>query len=227
MTVTLGPSIAPNSYSVNVSGTSGALTHSASVTVTVQATIDGTISVINGDQALGCIDNSGVAGALNSKLSAAEADINAGNIQQAINTLMALLNQLQAQRGKHIKTTCTDSNGNNFDPDAVLMADVNALLASLGANVSADPILGSVVSKSGIGLSGVTVKLLNSKNSIVGTTTTDVTGFYYFSATDGLTQGANYSGKVTVPKGYKNSTPSSQAFTWKAAMILLNNFVLN
>lgn len=226
LTVSLGPSVTAGSYTVSETGTSGTLTHSTSVTVNVQATIAGTINVIGADQALGCIDNSGISSALNSKLAAAQADITAGKIQEAVNTLEALLNQLQAQAGKHIKTSCKDSSGNTFNPDAVLIADVKALLASLGVTV-ADPIVGNVLNASGAGILGLTVNILNSKNANVATAATDVTGFYYFPATGGLTPGASYTVKVTVPKGYKNSTPSSQSFTWKAVAVIPNNFVLN
>jgi hypothetical protein len=48
----------------------------------------------------------------------------------ASSTLNALLNQLGSQAGKHIHTSCT-YNGVSFNPDAVLVTDVRALLASL------------------------------------------------------------------------------------------------
>jgi hypothetical protein len=97
----------------------------------VNPSSDGISQVIATDQALGCIDNSGISNALTSKLHSAQQLINAGKIQEAINTLTALLHQLEAQAGKHITTTCTDSNGNQFDPVQVLIDDVKALLASL------------------------------------------------------------------------------------------------
>ena len=227
LTVQLQPSVTSGTYSVTVNGTSGSLTHSTTVMVNVQPTIDGTITVIGTDQALGCIDNSGISGALQSKLNAAQADIAAGKIQEAINTLKALLNQLQAQAGKHISTSCKDGSGNTFNPDAVLIADVQGILSSLGVTVSADPVIGNVVNSSGVGLSGFTVNVLNSKNATVISAVTDVTGFYYFPATSTLVSGTNYSVKVSVPKGYRNSTPSSQSFTWKKASITLSNFVVN
>jgi uncharacterized repeat protein (TIGR01451 family) len=227
LTINLEPSVAPGTYSVTVIGTSGALTHSTTVTANVQATIDGTITVISTDQALGCIDNSGISGALQSKLNAAKADIAAGKIQEAINTLKALLNQLQAQAGKHISTSCKDGSGNTFNPDAVLIADAKAILASLGVNVAADPIMGSVVNSSGAGISGLTVNLLSPSKSIISSATTDVTGFFYFPATGGLAAGATYTNKVAIVKPYKNTMPSSQSFTWKASTVSLKNFVIN
>lgn len=79
----------------------------------------------------------------------------------------------------------------------------------------------------GAGVPGLTVNLLNSKNVIVATTTTDVTGFYYFPATTGLTLGANYNVKMSVPKTIKSSSPNAQSFGWKATAVSLNQFVLN
>ena len=96
-----------------------------------------------------------------------QAEIAAGRVQAAINTLSALLNQLQAQAGKHISSSCKDGNGNAFNPDAVLIADVKAILGSLGVNVAADPIMGSVVNSSGVGISGLTVNLLNSTRVVL------------------------------------------------------------
>jgi len=226
LTVNIGPSVTAGTYGFNVVGTSGTLTHSAHVSVIVAVTTGSVGQVIGTDLALGCIANQGISNSLTSKLTAAQNYINAGDIQDAINTLTALLNELQAQAGKRISTTCTDSNGDTFNAAQVLIADVEALLASLGA-APADPILGNVVNGSGTGVSGVTVKILSSAKNIVATATTDVTGFYYFAATGGLTPGASYSVKVSVPKGYKSSTPASYSVTWKALEVILNNFVLN
>jgi hypothetical protein len=212
---------------VTVSGNYGSDTNftgsSGSLDVPVTVTAGGITNIVNEELGLGCIDSQGVAGALNTKLATAQADITAGKIQQAINTLTALLNQLRAQQGKHIKTTCTDSNGNTLD----LIALVKAVLASLGVTINADPILGNILNKSGMGLTGMIVNVLNPKNVAVISTTTDITGFYYFAATQGLVPGTNYTVKVAVPKTYKSSTPSSQGFTWRSAAVALNNFVLN
>ena len=93
--------------------------------------------------------------------------------------------------------------------------------------MKADPILGSVLNSTLLGISGATVNLLNSTKAVVATATTDVTGFYYFAATDGLTSGKTSTVKVTPPSGYKSSTPSARSFTWKGIGIALGNFVLN
>ena len=77
-----------------------------------------------------CIDNSGIASALDDKLATAQAEIGAGQTQYAIATMNALLNQLRSQVGKHVSTTCV-YNGQSFNPDAVLITDVQWLQASL------------------------------------------------------------------------------------------------
>ena len=225
--VSAGPAVVAGSYTLNVVGTSGSLTHSRSLSVTVQATPDSVTQVIGADQALGCIDNQGIGNSLTSKLAAAKAYIAAGDIRDAINTLTALLNELQAQAGKHIKTTCTDSNGVTFDPVATLIADVKALLASLGVTLKADPVMGSVSSSSNAAISGATVNILNPSGRVVATASTDAIGFYFFAVTNGWTVNQNYTAKVVLPKGYKTATPVAQTFIWQAGMVTLRNFVLN
>ena len=227
LTVSLEPSVSAGTYTLNETGTSGALSHTASVTVNVQTTIGGTKNVINSDLKLGAIDSAGVATALTSKLAVAQSAQDAGQIQTEINTLQALLSQLSALSGKHIKTSWLDGNGQPFNPAAVLIGDVTDLLINAGANLKANPIIGNVLNTSGVGLSGLSVNLLSPKNAVIASATTDVTGFYYFPATSNLTFGASYTLRVSVPKGYKNSTPSSQTFTWKNAGITLSNFVVN
>jgi hypothetical protein len=78
----------------------------------------------------GCIDNSGIAFALTTKLSEAQGLISAGDFQDAISTLTALINQLQAQSGKHIALSCT-TNGVTFNPVTTLITDVQDLIGSL------------------------------------------------------------------------------------------------
>jgi hypothetical protein len=212
---------------VNETGTSGALTHSASVTVNVQTTIAGIKNVINSDLKLGAIDSSGVATALDAKLAVAQSALDAGQTQTEINALQALLSQLNAQSGKHIKTYWLDGNSQPFNPAASLIGDVNDLLVNAGANLKASPIIGGVGNTSGVGLSGLTVNLLNSRGAIVANAITDITGFFYFPATGALSSGATYTVKVAVPRIYRNSTPAAQNFTWKSAAVVLSNFTLN
>lgn len=129
-TVAVGPAVTPATYTIGVYGTSGSISHSTSVKVIVGVTSAAITQVVGVDQAAGCIDNAGVANAITSKLGQAQADINVGDIEDAKAILNDLLALLQAQRGKHIKTTCTISSL-TFDPDAVLIADVKALIAGL------------------------------------------------------------------------------------------------
>jgi beta-propeller repeat-containing protein len=214
MTVDLGPLVTPGTYTLSVTGTSGALTHSTTVSVTVTVTPDSLIQVIQTDISQDCIDNSGVGNAFIVKLNAAKAYIAAGDIQSAINTLTALLNQLYAQAGKHVKTACTDS----------LIEDVQALLASLGAaSIKPNPVMGNTVTSSGLGVAEATVTLIDSAKNAVASATTDATGFFFFAKTSVLTSGATYTLKVSPPKPYKNAT--SPGFTWSRTMVTANSLV--
>ena len=132
LTVNLGLTATPGTFSLTIAGTSGLLTHSVSAQVTVQASTSGTTTVIDGLGKAGCIDSSGISGSLVAKLAQAQDDIDAGRIQDAINTLSALLNQLLAQSGKHIFSSCT-IDGQTFNPAEVLINDVRAILATLQA----------------------------------------------------------------------------------------------
>src|SRR5436309_521584 len=176
LTVSAGPSVTPSTFTLTVTGTSGSVTHSTSVAVTVSADTSDITNVIGNLLSAGCIDNSGIATALTSKLSAAQAAISAGTIQTAINTLTALKNQIQAQAGKHVATVCVIA-GVTFNPVAVLLADVQALIDSLKVSMIPDPITGYVVNSSGAGVSGATVSIINSGGSTVASAVTDITGF--------------------------------------------------
>ena len=117
-------------FHLNVAGVSGMVTHSVPLQLTVHASAGGAGTVVGGLTDAGCIDNGGISGSLLGKLNDAQAEIDAGKIQGAINTLNALLNQLQAQSGKHITTSCT-VNGQTFNAADLLIQDVRAILASL------------------------------------------------------------------------------------------------
>jgi hypothetical protein len=216
LTVTLAPSVTPQTFALTVTGTSGEVTHSVQVNVTVQATPGGIVNVINEDLASGCIDNSGDAQSLLAKVNSAQTLINRGQVQAAINTLTALLKELQGVAGQQISAACASA----------LIADVEALLASLGAQTKANPIMGTVVNSSKIAVHGATVNLLTSVKTVVATAVTDSMGFYYFAGTNGLISGVNYTVNVTLPKGYKSSMPASQTFTWRGKEFTLPNFVL-
>ncbi len=226
-TVSLSPSFTPSAFTLTITGTSGSLIHSTTVGVTALATSSGITNVIGQLLAAGFIDNSGIANALNSKLSAAQAAINAGDIKTAINTLGALINQLQAQSGKHISTSATIG-GVTFNPVTVLISDAQSLINSLTLGSTPNPLTGFVLTTSGSGISGATVSILDSLGNTVATGTTDVTGFYYFATTGVLTQGNTYTVKVTgFPAGFTTSSPASQTFTWGGTALTLGNFVLS
>jgi hypothetical protein len=226
LTISLAPYALPGSYSFNVAGSGGGRQHSRAVSLTIAATTAGVTSVINTLLGLGCIDSAGVGNAFTTKLAQAQAAINAGDTQTAINILSALLRQLQAQTGKHLRTSCT-ANGQTFNPATVLIAQVQSLLTSLGASFRANPLTGNVVGAGGVELKGAIVSLLNASKSVVATAESDATGFYFFARTSGLAVDSGYSVKVSrMPKPYKKSTPATQAFTWKGTATNFNAFVL-
>jgi hypothetical protein len=199
-----------------------------SVTFSIIVTPDSLEQDVNILLAFGCIDNGGIANSLVSKIEAAKSRIAAGDTHSAINTLAALLNQLQAQAGKHISTGCTDPNTNTqFNPAQLLITDLQALLANLKTAGVVNPILGYVLTATD-GVGGAVVSLLDASNVVVATANTDATGFYFFAQTNALVTGASYTVRVsTIPKPNTTSTPASQTFTWSATQVSLGNFQLN
>jgi hypothetical protein len=131
----------------------------------------------------------------------------------------------RARRSKHIRTSCLDGNSTAFNPDATLISDVSDLLATAGG--APDPIVGNVVDANGVGISGVTVNIVNASKTVIAGATTDGSGFYYFPAVGGLSLGTNYSIRVSIPKGYKNATPSPQTLTWQGMPLIMTTFALN
>lgn len=115
--------------------------------------------------------------------------------------------------------------GNAFSPGEALIADAQALQAMLGTAVKAAPILGFVTSTNDAGTAGRTVNLLSGR-SAVANASTDAAGFYYFDS-GSLKPGAQYGVTVTIPKGYKTSSPASQTFVWSNALVKLADFMLN
>ncbi len=218
LTIGLGPAVLPGTYGLSVTGVSGSLSRSAPVALTVVASADGIAQVVTTLTGLGCVD-AGVSNALIAKLKQAQAAIAAGDLQTAVNLLHALLNQLQAQRGKHIRT-CT-SGGATLDGAQVLIDQVNALLASLGTGLRSTAVLGALSTE----MANVTVTLA-AGNKAIATATTDAAGFYVFPKTNALKAGTTYAVTVTPPKGYKTVTPSQQAVTWKVAQVVLGAFTL-
>ncbi len=130
------------------------------------------------------------------------------------------------QAGKHIAMSCHDPSGRPFNPVQLLLGDIQYLQGILAGQLKADPIVGWVVSSNNAAIGGATVNLMSSSKTVTATATTDSAGFYYFADVSGLKSGSIYTLNVTLPKGYKSSTPASQSFTWKA-VVVLSNFVLN
>lgn len=197
-------------------------------TLTVTATAASIGNLIGDLFAALCIDNSGIVNALASKLAAAQAAISGGNIQTAINTLAALKNQISAQAGKHIATSCTIG-GVGFNPATILLLDVQGLIDSLRVSTIADPITGYVVNASGVGVFGTTVSILDAGGNTVAIAAPDITGYYFFATTGVLVPGSSYTVAVTgLPAGFVTSTPAaSPAFTWAGTGMTIGNFVLN
>jgi hypothetical protein len=225
LNVSLPSFITPTNFTLTVTGTAGALSHSASAEVTVTATESSIGNLIGDLLGAGCIDNAGLGNAMTSKLAAAQS---ASNAQTAINTLTALKNQINAQAGKHIATSCTIG-GVTFNPVTALLLDVQALIDSLRVGTIADPITGYVVDRSGVGVPGATVSILDAGGSPVATATTDITGFYFFATTNVLAQGSSYTVAVTgLPAGFGTFPAASPAFIWAGTTgMMIGNFVLN
>jgi hypothetical protein len=227
LSVSVTDFVAPTSFTLTVTGTSGTLSHSTTANVSVTSTT-GSISNLIGDLLnAGCIDVAGIANALSSKLSAAQSAIGAGNIQSAINILTALKKQINAQAGKHIATSCSIA-GVALNPVTVLLLDVQGLIDSLRVSLIPDPITGYVVNASGARLPGATVSILDAANNVVATATSDITGFYFMATTGVLSPGATYTLQVTgLPAGFTSATPANQTFIWQVGAITFSDFVLN
>ena len=132
LNISLGPSVTPSMFTLIVTGNAppSPFNHLTSVSVTVSPTTSGVSTVIGKLLTSGCIDNAGIANALTSKLSAAERAIDEGEVQKAINILTAFQNQVRAQTGKHIATSCTIG-GITFNPADALLIDAQSLIDSL------------------------------------------------------------------------------------------------
>jgi uncharacterized repeat protein (TIGR02543 family) len=228
--LTVGASARPQTFTETLNGSStglsGALTHSVPLNVTIAATAAAMVNVIGQEQALGCIDQSGMVQSLTSKMNTYQSLASSGHIQGASNVLSAFQYEVQGQIGHHIVTSCTDSvTGTAFSPGDTLIADAQSLQATLATPLKGAPIVGSVVSTNDTGAAGRTVNLLSGK-SVVATASTDAVGFYYLDTT-ALQMGAQYGVSVTIPKGYKASSPAVQTFTWTGKALQLATFTLN
>lgn len=127
MTISLAPTVTPGSYTPTISGassltaTSAALTHSLPAPIVVSVTTASISTVIADFVTGGLIDTSGIAASLNTKLSTAQAYVQAGDKPDAITTLGAMIHELQAQTGKHLTASAA----------AALITDTQALQSNL------------------------------------------------------------------------------------------------
>lgn len=130
VTVNVGPSVTPGTYSFSVVGVSGLLTHSVQLNLNVQTTAASVTRVLADDRSLGCV-STGVDVTLTIELLLAQAEMNAGQMRVANEILNLSLFEVNAEAGKHISTSCTDGQGNQFNPAQVLTTDIQALQGSL------------------------------------------------------------------------------------------------
>jgi len=248
------PGISAVLTSTTVPLTSGG-TNSTTLNVSLVASAFGTTPTTTSMAALianlvasGCIDNSGIANALTSKLSAAQASINTGQLATAANTLTAFKSQVSAQAGKHIGTACTMAftlvvNGTSPDLNILHSAALNAsvtgfnaasalsnaatsLITRLAGVPNGNPITGFVQSGAQ-GQPGATLTIYRGNTQVlVSNPPSDMTGFYYFSGTNMLNKGTTYTIKITgFPVGFSNSSPASASFTWTGKGLAFNFMV--
>src|SRR5262249_15990811 len=109
LTISLAPTITAGSYTPTVTRTSALLVHAVLATITVTPTAAGITKVIADFVGTGDIDNSGISNSLTQKLSTAQRHISAGDKKTAVNILGAVLNELQAQSGKHITASAASA----------------------------------------------------------------------------------------------------------------------
>jgi hypothetical protein len=85
LSLTVGSSVTPQNYGQDVTGNStglsGALSHHVVVAVSIVATAAAIVNVINQDQVLGCIDNSGIGQSLIAKLNAYQTLASGGRLK--------------------------------------------------------------------------------------------------------------------------------------------------
>lgn len=217
-------SIGTHTFSVDSTDNVGN-TGTSSVAFTIAVTPDGVIADVNQLLSFGCIDSGGIANSLIVKISAVKDLIAKGQIQTAINVLAAFVNEVQAQSGIHVVSGCSVV-GHTVNAGQLLIGDAQYLQGTLSGQLKPDPIVGYITA-GGAPVAGVSVNLMNSAKSITATTTTDSSGFYYFADVSMLATGTGYTLAVVLPKGYKSSTPASQAFTWSAATVKAATFGLN
>ncbi len=223
--VDVAPFVVPGTYTLWLTSDPDPLdVNTIPLAVTVRADPTSVRSVVNRFAAAGVFDNAGIANALVSKLTAADTAIQSGDSHAATNTLAAFVNQVQAQRGKHIAASAT-IDGSTFDPSAILLADARDAIGSLKAG-AANAIAGYVTDAAAREIRDAQLILVDSANAVVTSATTDSTGFYYFATVGTLVPGTAYSIRVDpLPRGFSTVAPSAQFFTWGSAAVTLPTFV--
>jgi len=145
----------------------------------------------------------------------------------AVNIFGAFINQVRAQGGNHILTSCT-LGGVTFNPVTVLISDATGLIDSLDVSAIPNPVTGYILNSGGLRISGATVSVTDSGGHTIATAVSDVTGFYFFATTGVLTTGSSYTVEVTTfPTGFGTSSPASQTLTEQGTAITLADFDLS
>jgi len=226
-TITLLPYVTPSTFTLQATASIQSLTHSTSLTVNVRPSISGLIGVVTGLLKAGCIQ-SPIANTLSTELYQAQAALNSGDLATARTILATVQNQVKTSSGISMLNSCNIS-GTKFNPISVLIVDVSSLLNVQTKGQVPNLIVGQLLSKTGSGIAGATVVLLDSKGTVLAGTVTDSRGFYFFAATPtlNLLPGSLYTVRVTaLPRGYTSTLALPQLFTWKGYGIALQNFQL-
>jgi len=131
LSVRIGPSVVPQTFTLNVAAISGALTHSNPVNVAIIATNAGTANVITALQNVKCLAPPNVAKILKDKLALAQNFINGRHTKLAIDVYRAMVLELQVLAAKKVMPATCTIDGVTFSPASVLIADVRDLMGNL------------------------------------------------------------------------------------------------
>ena len=133
VTIDVASFVTPDTYTLWLVALPGTpITHSARIVIDVGATFTSLSALIGSLNAAGCINNAGISRALMGEISLAQASSKAGRNRVAIDVLNAFSNQVRAQEGKHISTSCM-LGSITVDPAAVLISDAQDVVDDLTA----------------------------------------------------------------------------------------------
>ena len=130
LTVTVSAVVAPGIYTIPIFD--DRFQDVADITVNVVASLPMLGATVQRFVEAGYIDNAGVGGAMQRMLQQADDLTARGNLEAATQVLNALTSYIDAQAGHHIATTAVE-NGTTFNPSQILLQNVRALAAQLGA----------------------------------------------------------------------------------------------